>query len=113
MGNQVKGPQIQLENLYTETPLVKEINQPHSPRREMTFSNQDFKKIDLSWEHLNIQAIINKKVIQNGKKKTVRETKTILNNISGSVRNGEFTAIMGPSGRYFINLLVLKFIRFG
>lgn len=26
------------------------------------------------------------------------ETKTIINNISGSVRNGRFTAIMGPSG---------------
>ena len=84
----------------------------HSPIEEketVTFSKKDFKKIDLSWEHLNIQAITRKKVMENGKKKTVRETKTILNNISGSVKNGRFTAIMGPSGNFLEILLKVKF----
>jgi len=70
-------------------------------KETITFSQKDFKKIDLSWEHLNIQALINKKVIVNGKRKAVKETKTILNNISGAVKNGRFTAIMGPSGTIY------------
>ena len=63
------------------------------------FSNpNEFKRIDLEWENLNITAISRKKVIVENKRKTIKENKTILNNISGSVRNGRFTAIMGPSG---------------
>ena len=79
---------------------LKADRSPMVEKESVTFSKKDFKKIDLSWEHLNIQATTRKKVIENGKKKTVRETKTILNNISGSVKNGRFTAIMGPSGTF-------------
>ena len=68
-------------------------------------SQQGIQKIDLEWDNLNISAKINKKVVQNGKRKSVKEDKKILDNISGSVRNGKFTAIIGPSGTTTSTLL--------
>ena len=92
-----------------ESDALKVDRSPTTVEKEsVTYSKKDFKKIDLSWEHLNIQAITRKKVMENGKKKTVRETKTILNNISGSVKNGRFTAIMGPSGNFLEILFKVK-----
>ena len=104
--NATEADKLKMEPISSDAPLtqgnqlVSTHHHTKKPTKEMTFSNKDFKKIDLTWEHLNIQALINKKVIDHGKKKTVKETKTILNNISGSVKNGRFTAIMGPSGKY-------------
>lgn len=40
-----------------------------------------------------------------GKKKTVPERKHILNNISGCIKPGEFTAILGPSGIFNMSVV--------
>ena len=84
--------------LQNESDALKPGHSPIIEKESVTFSKKDFKKIDLSWEHLNIQAAVIRKEIVNGRKKAVKETKTILNNVSGAVKNGRFTAIMGPSG---------------
>ncbi|KAL4483030.1 hypothetical protein ABPG74_019056 [Tetrahymena malaccensis] len=55
--------------------------------------------IELTWKNLNIEAFIKKSVKSlNGKKETVIEKKQILKNLSGTLRPGQFTAILGPSG---------------
>lgn len=76
-------------------------------RRDSIIAKACQQKIDLSWEHLNIKATTKKRQIGVGKRKTITEEKTILNNISGSVRHGKFTAIMGPSGNWSVTDVVV------
>lgn len=81
---------------------------PLTESEEYVSKARGFKSIDLSWENLNIQAKTIKKEVVNGKQKTVQGIKTIINNISGSVRHGRFTAIMGPSGRNRLFLVMSR-----
>lgn len=46
--------------------------------------------------------VTEKKVTVNGVVNVTMEKKAILNDISGSIKHGKFTAIMGPSGRQFL-----------
>lgn len=55
--------------------------------------------IELTWKNLNIDAFVNKPVKDaNGKTKTIVERRAILKNLSGTLKPGNFTAILGPSG---------------
>ncbi|EGR32908.1 hypothetical protein IMG5_067050 [Ichthyophthirius multifiliis] len=55
--------------------------------------------LELTWENLNIFAYVNHKVkADNGKLTKVNEKKQILKDLSGSIKPGNFTAILGPSG---------------
>ena len=77
----------------------------HAENFLSVFSQQGFQKIDLEWDNLDVIAHTKKTIIQGRKRKTVKEDKKILDNISGSVRNGRFTAIIGPSGTTTSTLL--------
>jgi len=70
---------------------------PSNPKRYF-FSSIPIQPIDLQWKNLTVSADIKKKVLVDGKKKTVIERKVILNDVSGTIKHGIFTAIMGPSG---------------
>jgi len=49
---------------------------------------------------------IKKKIVDSsGKKKSIPDRRHILNNISGCIKPGEFTAILGPSGTFNINVV--------
>lgn len=69
-----------------------------SPTKQLAFAGAKTKAIDMEWEQLRVTASISKKVMENGKKVTKKEEKVILNDIAGSIKHGNFTAIMGPSG---------------
>ena len=72
----------------------------HSPKADLGFAGTKCKMIDVEWNNLTVTASIKKKVIENGKKVNKTDEKVILNRISGSIKHGKFTAIMGPSGMY-------------
>jgi ABC-type multidrug transport system ATPase subunit len=56
-------------------------------------------QIEIIWKNLKIDVQIKKKIVcPDGKTKTVPDRRHILNNLSGCIKPGEFTAILGPSG---------------
>lgn len=54
-------------------------------------------KIQLQWEDITIRAVPPKKKC--GKGNPLAQEKTIINCVSGTVRPGEFLAIIGASGK--------------
>lgn len=73
----------------------------HSPTKaDLGFAATKCKSIDVEWNNLTVTASLKKKVIENGRKVTKQDDKIILNRISGSIKHGKFTAIMGPSGEH-------------
>jgi len=74
-----------------------EVRSP-TKEKDLGFIGTKCKAIDYEWENLSVTATVQRKVVENGKKVTQQTDKVILNHISGSIKNGKFTAIMGPSG---------------
>lgn len=73
-------------------------NENDSPIKDDFFKQSKCEAIDYEWKNLTITATKVEKRKVDGKKVKFVEEKTILNGISGSVKHGNFTAIMGPSG---------------
>jgi len=61
--------------------------------------------IEIIWKNLKVDVQIKKKIMKSGKNKTVADRRHILNNISGCIKPGEFTAILGPSGIFNISVV--------
>jgi len=62
----------------------------------------------MEWEELTITAKTNQSTLVNGVRTTIKK-KLILNDISGSIKHGRFTAILGPSGKTFFSSNVTLF----
>lgn len=57
--------------------------------------------IEIIWKNLKVDVMINKQTIDSsGRKRKIQERRHILNNLSGCIKPGEFTAILGPSGNF-------------
>lgn len=77
--------------------------------QNLGFIGTKCKAIDYEWDDLSVTATIQRKVVENGKKITQKTDKVILNHISGSIKHGKFTAIMGPSGKTRLKKLLTIF----
>jgi len=57
-------------------------------------------QIEITWKNLCVDASVSKKIVDaNGKTKYIPDRRKIVKNLSGSIKPGSFTAILGPSGR--------------
>ena len=77
---------------------AEEVRSP-TKDKDLGFIGTKCKAIDYEWDNLTVTASIQRKVVENGKKVTQQTDKVILNHVSGSIKHGKFTAIMGPSGK--------------
>lgn len=78
---------------------INNLNAPQSKNAQSSKAIEIANPIELTWRNLNIDAFVKKQVKdETGKKKTITERRQILKNLSGTLKPGQFTAILGPSG---------------
>lgn len=112
------------QKMYSETPLVDDdddFKEIQTAKKMHDFDNDDMfdnkkqiapshkKKVQLTFKNVLIKTTPKVKKCCKGKNYKIPESRTILNDVSGTIEPGQFLAIIGASGNKHINLSITSF----